>query len=83
MKKTSHHCAAILGGQNNVVNHDYAAVFGNGLSSAAADTFHVSCINAINTPSFVSGGFPAGTLQYILAPAILGFPLGTCMVLIG
>jgi len=55
------HCAAILGGQNNVVNHDYAAVFGNGITSAAPNTLHVECLNAVNTPAAM-GGLPSGTI---------------------
>jgi len=70
-------CGAILGGQNNTVNHAYAAVFGNGISSAAADTFHVSCLNAVNTPNSGLGPFPAGTISYtptpILPPGAVGF----------
>jgi hypothetical protein len=27
-----------------------AAVFGNGICSVTQDTFHVSCLNAVNTP---------------------------------
>ncbi len=56
-------CAAILGGQGNAVGHAYAAVFGNGITSVATDTFHVSCLNAVNTPTRPGGPIlPSGTI---------------------
>lgn len=55
-------CAAILGGQGNTVNHAYAGVFGNGVTSQAPDTFHVSCLNAVNTPNVAIGPFAPGTV---------------------
>jgi hypothetical protein len=70
-------CAAILGGQSNAVSHAYAAVFGNGITSVAADTFHVSCLNAVNTPVVPpGGGIPSGTIvrwDPALGPAPAGF----------
>jgi|GEM_PF-5967871 len=57
-------CSAVLGGQGNTVTHDYAAVFGHNLSSVANDMFHVSCINAPNTPNIGMIGVPAGTFVW-------------------
>ena len=57
-------CSAVLGGSGNSVTHSYAAVFGNALASCAADTFHVSCLNAVNTPGPGGAGLPAGTIFY-------------------
>ena len=53
---------SILGGLGNTITHNYAAVFGNGLVSCSADTFHVSCLNAVNTPA--AGGYPIGTVMW-------------------
>jgi hypothetical protein len=66
--KVSADCSAILGGQNNTVNvgHVFSAVFGNGLNSVAANTLHIACLNAIGTPAFGGGGFPAGTVYYAI-----------------
>jgi hypothetical protein len=55
-------CSAILGGANNNVTHPSAAVFGNGVNSQAPDTFHVSCLNAVNTPNVAIGPFAPGTV---------------------
>jgi hypothetical protein len=48
--------SAVLGGCNNSLTGtcDLSAVFGNGLSAVAADTFHVSCLNVVNTPTLTS-----------------------------
>ena len=62
-------CSAILGGCGNTVTNNYAAVFGHGLSSVADDTFHVSCLNAKNTPPF--GLYPIGTVMYRLGCALI------------
>lgn len=70
MKKTSHHYAAILGVQNNVVNHDWAAVFGNAITSVATNTLHVECLNAVNTPIGTAGPFPPGTIFYSATPVL-------------
>ena len=76
--------SAILGGQNNTLSHNCAGLFGNGLVSCSDDTFHVSCLNAVNTP--LIGGFIApGTLYKIpITPAMtaIGFPATGFVVLI-
>ena len=63
--------STIIGGSYNTVlaAHSYASVFGNTLTSASADTFHVSCLNAINTPG--PGGWPLGTIFFV---PVGGFP---------
>ena len=58
--------ASILGGKSNTVSHSYSATFGHGIASVSPDTFHVSCINAVNTPPKSSGSFPVGT--YVWKP---------------
>ena len=55
-------CSAILGGEGNTVTHCYAAAFGFGLNSVADNTFHVSCLNALNTPLAYSAALPTGTI---------------------
>jgi hypothetical protein len=84
-------CSVIAGGDNNTVNGAYSAIlggsgnsdgglgfvgiFGNGLAAVSADTFHVSCLNAVNTPLLAFQ--PPGTLTFInVTPAMaaLGFP---------
>ena len=55
------HHSAILGGCQNVVSHPYSAVFGDSVSSAAPHTFHVKCLNALNTPC-TTLGLPTGTI---------------------
>jgi hypothetical protein len=65
--------SAVLGGKCNTVTHDCASVFGNGLVSCSNDTFHVSCLNAVNTPNGPSG-HPSGTMYYQTSvPGIPGF----------
>ena len=55
----------VIGGSGNTVNHDYAGIFGNGLTSAASNTFHINCLNAINTPNAPLGvGVPLGTIYW-------------------
>jgi hypothetical protein len=71
-----------VGGQNNCITHNCATVAGFGVASVMDCAFHANILVAPNSPNFVFGGFPTGTLQYVVAPAILGFPAGTCMVLI-
>lgn len=70
-------CASILGGCGNTVNHDYAAVFGNNITSAANNTLHVECINAVNTPIGFLGTMPIGTIFADTAPPppIVALPL--------
>jgi hypothetical protein len=70
-----------LGGDSNTVTHNCATVAGFGVTSACDGAFHANVVIAPNTPSYM-GTRPTGTFQYIAAPAILGFPAGTCMVLI-
>jgi hypothetical protein len=53
----------------------FVGIFGNGLTAVSADTFHVSCLNAVNTPLLAFQ--PPGTLTFInVTPAMaaLGFP---------
>ena len=74
--KVSGACSAILGGCcNNDNNFAYAGFFGAGLNNPAhmaPHTFHVECLNAINTPSWPGGAstFPPGTLFYFAAGAV-------------
>jgi len=73
-------CSAVLGGFNNKVNHPFAAIFGNGLTTVAPNTFHVECLNALNTP--LGSSWPVGTIYYELG-ATLGYgpPFNTCKFL--
>lgn len=73
-------CSAILGGQGNTVNHAYAAVFGNGVNSVAADTFHVSCLNAVNTPNSALGPFPPGTISFTPTPVLPAGAVGFLVI---
>lgn len=43
-------CGAILGGENNTVNHAYAGVFGNGVTSVMANAFHAEELVLGNIP---------------------------------
>jgi hypothetical protein len=70
--------SAVLGGKGNTVTHNFAAVFGNGLVSCSNDTFHISCLNAVNTPAGPSI-FPNGTVFY--QTGILPFPYNMCKFL--
>jgi hypothetical protein len=64
--------SSILGGTGNTITHNYSAVFGNGVSSVADDTFHVSCLNAVNTP-LSSGTLPPGSIfRYSGGPLPVG-----------
>ena len=93
-------CSVIAGGENNTVNGAYSAIlggngnndgglgfvgiFGNGLTAVSADTFHVSCLNALNTPDIITGP-PIGTLSFInVTPAMVavGFPAGSRIAMI-
>ena len=67
--KVNGNCSVVIGGSGNTVNHNYASIFGNGLTSCANDTFHVSCLNVINTPA-TPGTWPSGTI-FRVTP---GFP---------
>ena len=67
--------SAILGGCNNTVNHDFAGIFGCGITSVANNTFHVECLNAVNTPTGVAG-LPSGTIVKVSgAPPMGALPL--------
>ncbi len=68
-----------LGGGNNLVKHNYAGVFGCNITTAANNTFHVECLNAINTPVGPGGVYPAGTVYYQIG--VLPFPFNLCKVL--
>ena len=68
--------SSILGGQNNVINHNFAAVFGNGVNTVANNTFHIEQLNANAVPGpFVAppplGAVPIGSLFFSLAPFII------------
>lgn len=73
--------SAIIGGEGNIVTHNWATVAGFNVSSQADCAFTTNCVIACNTPIFGSP-VPVGAFMYVVAPAILGFPVGTCMVLI-
>ena len=66
--------SSILGGNHNTVSHNYSAAFGSGVLSAADHTFHVECLNALNTPCYTGGAFPTGTI-YTCCPGG-GLPTG-------
>ncbi len=76
--------SAVLGGSgNNDGGFAFAGIFGNGINAVANDMFHVSCLNAVNTP--VLAGQPLGTLTYVNAtPGMVaaGFPLGSKIAMI-
>jgi len=71
--------ASILGGSNNTVSGNYssifggsgnndmgfafAGIFGQNVNAVAPNTFHVECLNAVNTPA-ASAGFPSGTVMW-------------------
>jgi hypothetical protein len=73
--------SSIIGGQNNKVNHKWATVSGYNVSSQADCAFTTNCVIACNTPLHGSP-VATGTLQYWPAPAGIGFPVGSCIVLI-
>ena len=55
--------SAILGGNGNNDNGlAFAGIYGNGITAVAPDTFHVSCLNAVNTP--LAFAAPTGTIMY-------------------
>ena len=57
--------SAILGGRNNTIPTGMVdvGIFGSGITAVSNDTFHVSCLNAVNTPAFFGGAAP-GTIMY-------------------
>ena len=42
--KTNTNNSAILGGYGNTVKHNYAAVFGNGITTVRNNTFHIGSL---------------------------------------
>jgi len=68
---------AILGGKGNTVSHAYSAAFGCNVSSSQNCAFHANFYVSQDTPPY-SG--TVGVLAYITAPASLGLPSGTCLV---
>lgn len=63
--------SAILGGSGNNDNgHNWAGIFGCGITAGADKTFHVNCMNAINTPLYPGGGasYPSGTIFRAIPP---------------
>jgi len=52
----------------NTVSHSYSAAFGNGISSVAANTFHIACLYmkpgtySCYSGVALSGTFPKGTV---------------------
>jgi hypothetical protein len=75
--------SSVLGGSGNTVSaaYSYAGVFGQNVSAVASNTFHVECLNACATPLY-NPIYPIGTLSYFPAPGGLGFPAGSCIVMI-
>jgi hypothetical protein len=54
--------SAILGGfGNNDAGFNAAGIFGQNVTAVASNTFHVECLNAVNTP-LPSAGHPSGTI---------------------
>ena len=60
-------CSAILGGSGNFDNGlNYAGIFGfniNNPAAMAANTFHVNCLNACDTPG-PGGTYPSGSIYW-------------------
>ena len=54
---------------------NYAGVFGQGIIAQAANTFHVECLDAVNTPSVYSEAWPIGTIFMSATP-----PGATCVL---
>ena len=74
--------SSILGGSGNTIGAGYqwAGVFGQNVAAQASNTFHVECLNAINTPPGPPGfGTPPGTMYY--QTGVLPGPLAACKVL--
>jgi hypothetical protein len=76
--------SAILGGYNNNDNgFNFVGIFGqniNNPANMAPNTFHVNCLNAINTPLFTLGPFVPGTIYYV--PVGTPPPVGACALYI-
>ncbi len=71
-------CSSILGGQGNVVTHNWASASGYNVASNQDCAFHANILVSTNMPPYT--GVPSGTLQYFVAPAMLGLPVGACLV---
>jgi hypothetical protein len=57
--------SAILGGfGNNDAGFNAAGIFGQNVTAVASNTFHVECLNAVNTPPVTGGPFPSGTYAW-------------------
>ena len=59
--------SSILGGSGNNDNgFNYAGVFGQNIVAVAPNTFHVECLNAVNTPCWPGfGTYPSCTVVKI------------------
>jgi hypothetical protein len=68
-------CSAILGGFNNNANHPFSAVFGNGITTVAANTMHLNNL-------WVCGGPAVGatTATFRNLPTMPGGASGTLWV---
>jgi len=71
--------SSILGGSGNSDGgFNYAGVFGQGITAVAPNTFHVECLNAINTPIYTGLGYLPGTifgLCNLYPPPVGAYPL--------
>lgn len=69
-------CSAILGGSGNNDNGlSYVGIFGcniNNPLNMSANTFHVNCLNAVDTPPW-SGSFPLGSITWKDCTSITSF----------
>jgi hypothetical protein len=74
--------SGILGGcNNNDAGCAFAGIFGCNITAAAPKTFHVNCLNACDTPIWVSGSpFPYGTIFTCCSGC--GLPFGACPLFI-
>jgi len=72
--------SAIVGGQDNCVIHNWATVAGCGVVSQRDCAFHTNILYSANMQPY--SGLQPGELQFVVAPAILGLPVGTCLVAI-
>ena len=68
--------AAILGGQNNKANHDFAGIFGCNVTSGMGCAFHANNFVAQNIP-LGPGILPTGSFYY-LTGVPLPAPWNTC-----
>ena len=70
--------SSIVGGQDNCVLHNWATVAGCGIASTKECAFHANFAIIPDMPGLGSGN--PRELQIFPAPAILGLPLGTFLV---